>query len=95
MCLVADEIGYCGSWAPAVGASELRGRRVQVAETGHPGQHRYSADNHEESALATYIELTDGAGRIIRRLLGPLLRSLGTESSYRAELSLPNGGEGR
>ncbi|WP_103529548.1 helix-turn-helix domain-containing protein [Streptomyces sp. SM12] len=92
---VADEISYRGSWALAAGASELRGRRVEVTETGYPGQHRYSADNYEESTLATHIELHDGAGRIARRLLGPLLRSLGTESSYRTELSLPRVGEGR
>ncbi|MFJ9127819.1 helix-turn-helix domain-containing protein [Streptomyces sp. NPDC102340] len=87
MRLVADEAGYHGNWAVAVGANRLRGRRRYTEQALFPTNHRYSADTYEESTGATLAELQDAPGAVTRRLLGPLLRSLGSEELFTKALT--------
>lgn len=84
--LVADETGYHGNWAVAVGANRLRGRRRHTG-SHFPSDHKYSADTYEESTGATLAELRDAPGTVTRRLLGPLLRSLGSEALFAKALT--------
>ncbi|MEW2267737.1 ATP-binding protein [Streptomyces sp. NPDC047853] len=80
--LVSDEVGYHGNWALAVGANRLRGRRRYSGQSHWPSNDRYSADTYEESTEATRAELSGAPGTVTRRLLGPLLRSLGSEQLF-------------
>ncbi|WP_432030044.1 hypothetical protein [Streptomyces sp. 1222.5] len=80
--LVAEDVGYHGNWAVAVGASRLRGRRRYTGQSLFASNHRYSADTYEESTGTTLAELQEAPGPVARRLLGPLLRSLGSEELF-------------
>ncbi|MFF9049407.1 hypothetical protein [Streptomyces parvulus] len=80
--LVSDEVGYHGNWAMAAGANRLRGRRRYSSQSQWPSNDRYSAVTYEESTGATQAELSGAPGTVTRRLLGPLLRSLGAEELF-------------
>ncbi|MFJ8871277.1 helix-turn-helix domain-containing protein [Streptomyces sp. NPDC102473] len=90
--LVSDDVGYFGNWSFAVGASRLRGRashlglRAWVCVESTP---RYTKDTYQEATGATRAELTNAAGAVTRRLLGPLLRSLNVQRLYEAPLTGP------
>ncbi|MGW1929965.1 AlbA family DNA-binding domain-containing protein [Streptomyces sp. NPDC001919] len=85
--LVSEEVGYHGNWSLAVGANRLRGRRRYTGESLFASNHLYSDDTYEESTGATLAELRDAPGAVTRRLLGPLLRSLGSEEVFAKALS--------
>jgi hypothetical protein len=85
--LVSDDVGYHGNWAVAVGANRLRGRRRYTGQSHFPSNHRYSADTYEECTGATLAELRDAPGTVTRRLLGPLLRSLGSAELFAKALT--------
>ncbi|MFI5867433.1 helix-turn-helix domain-containing protein [Streptomyces sp. NPDC051546] len=85
--LISEDVGYHGNWAVAVGANRLRGRRRWNSSGTFPSNHRYSADTYEESTGATLAELSDAPGTVTRRLLGPLLRSLGSEEVFTKALT--------
>ncbi|MFJ6384740.1 helix-turn-helix domain-containing protein [Kitasatospora sp. NPDC092039] len=87
MRVVSDDTGYHGNWAVAVGANRLRGRRRYTGQSMFSSDHRYSADTYEESTGATLAELRDAPGTVTRRLLGPLLRSLGSEETFAKALT--------
>ncbi|MFJ9521869.1 helix-turn-helix domain-containing protein [Kitasatospora sp. NPDC101801] len=80
--LVSNEVGYHGNWAVGVGATRLRGRRRFTTQAQFPSDHKYSADTYEETTGVTLAELNDAPGAVTRRLLGPLLRSLGSEEVF-------------
>ncbi|MFH9439049.1 hypothetical protein [Streptomyces rochei] len=80
--LVSEDVGYHGNWVLAVGANRLRGRRRYSGQSYFPSNYRYSADTYEERTGATLAELRDAPGTVTRRLLGPLLRSLGSEELF-------------
>lgn len=85
--LVSDDVGYHGTWAVAVGANRLRGRRRFTGESHFPSDHRYSADTYEESTGATLAELHQAPGTVAHRLLGPLLRSLDSHDLFAKALT--------
>ncbi|MFI6039239.1 helix-turn-helix domain-containing protein [Streptomyces sp. NPDC051315] len=85
--LVSDDVGYHGNWVLAVGANRLRGRRRYSGQSYFPSNYRYSADTYEECTGATLAELRDAPGTVTRRLLGPLLRSLGSEELFTKALT--------
>ncbi|HWU05540.1 MAG TPA: ATP-binding protein [Streptomyces sp.] len=82
MRLVSEEVGYHGNWAIGAGANRLHGRRRYGGESGFPTDDRYSDDTYEETTGTTLAELRDQPGTVTRRLLGPLLRSLGSEALF-------------
>ncbi|MFD4764198.1 hypothetical protein ACFWOJ_36885 [Streptomyces sp. NPDC058439] len=69
MRLVSEEVGYHGNWAVGAGANRLHGRRR------HAGQSRFPTDDPRRRPPAPPWPVT-------RRLLGPLLRSLGSEALF-------------
>ncbi|MGX1095722.1 hypothetical protein RKD47_006403 [Streptomyces albogriseolus] len=85
--LVSEDVGYHGNWVLAVGANRLRGRRRYSGQSYFPSNYRYSADTYEECTGATLAELRDAPGAVTRRLLGPLLRSLGSEELFTKALT--------
>lgn len=85
--LVSDDVGYHGNWVLAVGANRLRGRRRYSGQSYFPSNYRYSADTYEECTGATLAKLRDAPGAVTRRLLGPLLRSLGSEELFTKALT--------
>ncbi|GGZ88310.1 MULTISPECIES: AlbA family DNA-binding domain-containing protein [Streptomyces rochei group] len=85
--LVSEDVGYHGNWVLAVGANRLRGRRRYSGQSYFPSNYRYSADTYEECTGATLAELRDAPGTVTRRLLGPLLRSLGSEELFTEALT--------
>lgn len=85
--LISEDVGYHGNWAVAIGANRLRSRRRFTQPSIFSSNHRYSADSYEESTGATLAELRDTPGTVTRRLLGPLLRSLGSEEAFSKALT--------
>jgi hypothetical protein len=84
----AEEAGYFGNWALALGATGLNGLQTHSGATtlgfGNPA--RYDEDTYTETTAATWAELTQAPGAVTRRLAGPLLRALATEDRYAAAL---------
>ncbi|MFJ6994494.1 helix-turn-helix domain-containing protein [Streptomyces sp. NPDC003090] len=85
--LVSEDVGYHGNWQVAVGANRLRGRRRHTGPSLFASNHKYSADTYEEATGATLAELREAPGAVTRRLLGPLLRSLGSEQEFATALT--------
>lgn len=46
----------------------------------------YDADDYRSTATASLLELQEQPGRVIDRLIGKLLRGLGTEDYYRGHV---------
>ena len=86
MRLVSEEVGYHGNWAIGVGANRLHGRRRYTGQSRFPTNDRYSDDTYKETTGTTLAELRDQPGTVTRRLLGPLLRSLGSEALFSGAL---------
>lgn len=84
----AEEAGYFGNWAMALGATGLNGLQTHSGATtlgfGNPA--RYDEDTYTETTAVTWAELTQAPGAVTRRLAGPLLRALATEDRYAAAL---------
>ncbi|MFF7764182.1 AlbA family DNA-binding domain-containing protein [Streptomyces griseorubiginosus] len=87
--LTAEKAGYFGNWTLAVGATRLQGRRRYAGEAwafaGTSG--RYSQDTYKRATGATWADLNSAPGTITGRLLGPLLRSLGSQDLFTQALS--------
>ncbi|MFD8026777.1 helix-turn-helix domain-containing protein [Streptomyces lavendulae] len=86
----AEEAGYFGNWALAVGANRLKGKGAYNSNYGMFGPNaQYDADIYAETTTATWAELTTTPGAITRRLTGSLLRALGVEQHFDKALSDP------
>ncbi|MER6392775.1 ATP-binding protein [Streptomyces sp. NPDC001523] len=85
--LISEDVGYHGSWAIAVGANRLRGRRRYHGQSVFASSHRYSDDTYGETTGATLAELGQAQGAVTRRLLGPLLRSLDSQELFAKALT--------
>lgn len=86
----AEEAGYFGNWALAVGANRLKGMGAYNSNHGMFGPNaQYDADIYAETTTATWAELTATPGAITRRLTGPLLRALGVEQHFDKTLRDP------
>lgn len=87
--LTAEQAGYFGNWTLAVGATRLQGRRRNAGEAwAFAGvSARYTQDTYRQATGATWADLNAGPGAITGRLLGPLLRSLGSQDVFTKALS--------
>jgi hypothetical protein len=80
----AKRAGYLGNWVLAAGATNLRGKysyeyaRSRWNDEGP----RYDADTYERVTMASYAELSKQSGAVASRLVGKLLRALGTTSEF-------------
>lgn len=71
----------------AVGVTRLQGRRRYSREWAFSGSFAYSQDTYEQANGATWADLDSAPGAIANRLLGPLLRSLGSQDLFAKALS--------
>ncbi|MGW0647281.1 AlbA family DNA-binding domain-containing protein [Streptomyces umbrinus] len=88
--LTAEQAGYFGSWSIAVGATRLRGRhRYESHETwgAHGLTARYTEDTYRRATGASWADLNSAPGMTTERLLGALLRSLGSQDVYTKALA--------
>lgn len=88
----ANEGGYFGNWAVAVGATRIKGRCAYLnagSSYGYGPTARYDEDTYTETTTITWAELTTTPGAIGLRLAGPLLRALGVEQQFATALSDP------
>lgn len=88
----AEEAGYVGNWALALGATRLRGRRPYSGQQnwgGFSSTTRYDQDAYQEATGTTWAELNDAPGAITRRLVGPFLRALASEERFADALADP------
>ncbi|MGW8375407.1 ATP-binding protein [Streptomyces sp. ODS28] len=86
----ADESGYLGSWALAVGATGLRGKVAHSTTNAarfFAQSPMYDQDVYRRATAASWEELTASPGGISRRLIGPLLRTLGCEERWMQALT--------
>jgi hypothetical protein len=85
----AEESGYFGNWILAAGATGLKGKysyqfaRHYISERA---RQPYDADEYLRACIATYAELKQSPGQVAERLVGRLLRSLGTYDEYKNAL---------
>jgi hypothetical protein len=83
--ITAEQAGYFGNWSIAVGATRLQGRhRYESREKwGAFGvTARYSQDTYRQATGATWADLNSAPGAVTGRLLGSLLRSLGSQEVF-------------
>ncbi|MFJ2008009.1 AlbA family DNA-binding domain-containing protein [Streptomyces chartreusis] len=88
--LTAEEAGYFGNWSLAVGATRLQGRhRWENRATYSPGNlsARYTQDTYKQAVGVTWADLNATPAAITGRLVGPLLRSLGSQDAFTEALS--------
>lgn len=79
----SEEASYTGNWSLAIGATGLRGRRAYPDQSkGFATKARYDRDDYRQATGSTWAELNGAPGAVIRRLVGPLLRSLAVENRY-------------
>ncbi|MFF0249971.1 AlbA family DNA-binding domain-containing protein [Streptosporangium sandarakinum] len=84
----AQEAGYFGNWALAVGATGLNGLRAHTnSGIGFGPRARYDEDTYTRTTGITWAELNSASGAVTNRLTGPLLRALGVESFYEKALA--------
>ncbi|MBL1086738.1 ATP-binding protein [Streptomyces actinomycinicus] len=88
--LTAEQAGYFGNWSFAVGATRLQGRR-RYTGGGPRGfsslSASYTRDTYTQATGATWADLNATPGAITARLLGSLLRSLGSQDLFAKALS--------
>ncbi|MFE2693703.1 AlbA family DNA-binding domain-containing protein [Streptomyces mirabilis] len=83
--LTAEQAGYFGNWSLAVGANRLQGRRRwENRATWNPSNlsARYTQDTYKQAVGVTWADLKATPGAITGRLVGPLLRSLGSQDVF-------------
>ncbi len=89
------EHGYLGTWTLGAGATGVLGARSfrivddpRSFEDGTP----YGEDTYVQSTTSSYEELTTKPGAIADRLIGRLLRTVGTRRTYIQALQAPSDG---
>ncbi|MFD0287674.1 AlbA family DNA-binding domain-containing protein [Streptomyces lutosisoli] len=88
--LTAEQAGYFGNWSLAVGATRLQGRRRYAGGEARAFaglSARYTQDTYQQATGATWADLNTTPGAITGRLLGPLLRSLGSQDVFTKALT--------
>lgn len=80
----ADESGYLGNWALAVGATQLRGRSSYELRrrSFHSDAPRYNEDTYRRAVVVSHAELLATPGKVTGALLSRFMRALGTDSVF-------------
>ena len=82
---MGDAIDYRGSWVLGLAATRLRSFRSAVWRQGMyagGGNVTYDADEYREVTTSSYVEMTKEPWAVADRLVGRLLRGLGTQRIY-------------
>lgn len=82
--------GYRSSWLLGIAATGLEGLRSLVWTQRFPpaGPH-YDRDSYRRTTTATLTEMTEHPGVVAKRLVGALLRGLGTTEEFQEAFSQP------
>jgi hypothetical protein len=94
---VAEQTAYLGGWVLGVGATDLRGKPpygLTDSMWGRGSSSALDSETYVESTIASYVELTNQPGGLTSRLVGRLMRGLGTDGLYTAALTDPSFSEG-
>lgn len=85
---ISGETGYRGSWGFGFAATGLNGL-ISHARMDSWGERSYPYDRHrfEATTTATITEIEEAPGRVVNRVIGQLLRGLGTDHRYAAYLT--------
>ena len=79
---IAEITGHFGEWDLGLGANGLSGvRSYKANDTFHDGT-QYSVDDYRRTTTTSYPELTKSIGAVTERLVGSLLRTLGSHHLY-------------
>lgn len=82
--------GYRGRWLLGMAGTELRGRRSSTAENHFWKEgHVYDAQTYRRTTSADFAELSRRPGDVVERLVGPLLRGLGTDVHHQEHVHYP------
>lgn len=82
---ISEKSTYRGAWAFGIAGDRLRGLEPYSGDFGTRGT-TYDVDLYRQTATAYAQELQDRPLAVARRLVGPLLRGLGTEARYDREI---------
>lgn len=75
--------GYYGRWLIGVAGSGLRGKRsITYEERFLEEGPTYDTDDYRQTTTAEYFELDERPGDVVERLIGRLLRGLGTAGYF-------------
>lgn len=89
---MGEKVGYRGPWVFGVHAHGIRGLLSSVHLDSmfgrHDGQH-YDADEYRQGTTAQHEEMVNAPGDIAYRLVGRLIRGLGTDQKYKPALIPP------
>lgn len=95
---VSDQFGFYGSWRLAVAIDGLYGAYSTAAtwptyrtRRGSGGYDRYTRNDYRRTTTAPWNELRTAPGPILSRLVGSLLRSVGSYTDF-ADLLQPDDG---
>lgn len=87
---VSAMTGYKGRWLLGMAGTQLRGRRSSTAETYFREEgHVYDAETYRRTTSADFTELSQQPGDVVERLIGPLLRGLGTDAFHKEHVHYP------
>lgn len=89
--LLGDQCGYRGTWGFGIAADGMRGL-MSTVYWGHlrfGNGPTYDADTYREVTTASRQEIAAQPWAVAERLLGRLLRSLGTSAHYGADITAP------
>ncbi|ACV78460.1 hypothetical protein Namu_2082 [Nakamurella multipartita DSM 44233] len=82
--------GYHSGWLFGIAATGLEGRRSLVwAQRFPPRGPHYDQDSYRRTTTATLTEMTEHPGVVAKRLIGALLRGLGTTEEFQEAFSQP------
>lgn len=93
--LVSLRTGYMGSWDFGLAADALSGGISMVFSTGVSFNTPAAFDeaSYREATRATFVELSERPREVAERLVGALVRALGSQVQFADSLSTDNGNE--
>ena len=88
--LISRMTGYRGRWLFGVAGNQLWGGRSAISGTRFMGSWPvYDADEYRQITTADHGELDERPGDVVQRLVGRLLRGLGTADAYADQVQYP------
>lgn len=87
---VAVQSGYYGRWLLGIAGDELGGGRSEAELGFYSDRPMYSANTYRQTTTADYLEFDQRPGSVVDRLVGKLLRGLGTSAHYATHIEYAN-----
>lgn len=88
---IGNETGYRGAWGLGLAVDRLKGRSSSLyyASFNGFGASQYDRDEYLQTTVARFDELTEHPRVVAGRLVGRLLRGLGTDTNWATEFEQP------